>query len=217
MKTHLKRIAAPKTWPIERKKTTFIARPKPSGQPMEHTLPVIVVMRDLLHVVENRTQAKRIMHALTVAVNGKRIYKTSAGIGFMDLLTIGDKHYRITISEKNRLAALPVKKGQEFTVQRIRGKTSVRGGKTQLNCQSGFNIIVEKDTYSVGDSIVVKGGKVQEHLPLQKKATVFVTGGSHIGTVGNVTDIDGQIVTVGEFQTLKGYAYVIGKEKPAFE
>lgn len=219
MKTYLKRIAAPKSWPIARKRTTYIARPKPSGQPMNRTLPVVVVMRDILNLVETSKQAKRLMHAGRVQVNTKNVHDCSDSIGFMDILTVGDESWRIMINEKNRLTVQPVRKGEEFTVQRIRGKTVLRGGRIQLNCDSGFNTIVEKDTYSIGDSIVVKKGKMDDHLELKKGASVLITGGTHIGVIGNVEDIQQNVlIKTGkeEFETRKEYVYVIGKTKPAF-
>ena len=36
MKNHLKRIASPRTWLINRKSNTFITRPKPGAHSFEH-------------------------------------------------------------------------------------------------------------------------------------------------------------------------------------
>src|SRR5437868_2925966 len=95
--SHLKRIVAPKTWPILRKTTTFIARPKPNGQKLELTMPVVLVMREMLGLVQTAAQARRILRSQPVTVNGKRVYDTDSTVGFMDLLAIGGKTYRVLI------------------------------------------------------------------------------------------------------------------------
>lgn len=214
--SHLKRIVAPKTWPILRKTTKFISRPKPNGQALSLTLPVVVVMRDLLGLVETSAQARRILRTQEVKVNGNRVFDTDSAVGFMDLLDIVGKKYRILINQNNVLTVIPAK--EDAIIQKIAGKTSVKG-KTQVNCASGFNFLVEKDSYKVGDSIAIEAGKVTAHYAMAVGASVLLTGGSHIGKVGVVESIEGNVIKlkVGEeiLETAKTHAYVVGKGKPA--
>ena len=217
--SHLKRIVAPKTWPILRKTTKFVSRPKPNGQKMELTMPAVVVLREMLSLVETSAQARKILRGQAVTVNGKRIYDTDSAVGFMDVLSVGGKSYRIMINQNNNLTVVPVKAGEEFTIQKIVGKTGVKG-KTQLNCASGRNILVEKGAYKVGDSIAVgPDGKMAAHYALGDGASVLLTGGSHIGKVGTIESVEGNVIKIktGDevVQTAKTHAYVIGKGKPS--
>lgn len=217
--SHLKRIVAPKTWPILRKTTKFVSRPKPNGQKMELTLPVVVVMREMLGLVETAQQAKRILRTQPVTVNGKRVYDTDSAIGFMDVLSVGGKSYRIMINQNNNLTVAPAKDSELFTIQKVVGKTQVKG-KTQVNCASGRNLILAKDDYKVGDSISLgMDGKVAAHFAFENGAAVLLTGGSHIGKVGTIESVEGNVIKIktGEetVQTAKTHAYVIGKGKPA--
>jgi small subunit ribosomal protein S4e len=220
-KTYLKRIAAPRTWPIVRRGGAFIARPKPKGQPMELSLPMVVIMRDMLKLVKNAGQASKVLQTQDVLVNGRRVRKTSDSAGFMDVVTAGGESHRVLISKKNVLMLVPVKKGEELTLQRIRSKTSLKGGKTQLNFTSGANIIAADKgaSYKVGDTLALESDKLGAHYALEKGAAVFVTGGSHIGEVGTVDHVEGEMVTVTagaqSFQTARRYVYVVGKGKPA--
>jgi small subunit ribosomal protein S4e len=218
--SHLKRIVAPKTWPIVRKTTTFISRPKPSGQKMELTMPVVLIMREILGLVQTAQQAKRILRTQPVTVNGKRVYDPDSAVGFMDVFAAGGKAYRVLINQNNVLTLVPVPAAEDFIIQKIVGKSNVGKNKMQLNMASGRNILVAKDEYKVGDSIQIgKDGKISAHYALGAGASVLLIGGSHIGKVGTVESIEGKVINVktGEdtVQTATTHAYVIGKGKPA--
>jgi small subunit ribosomal protein S4e len=214
--SHLKRIVAPKTWPILRKTTKFIARPKPNGQKLELTMPAVVVMREMLGLVQTATQARRILRTQPVTVNGKRIYDTDSAVGFMDVFSVGGKSYRMLINQNNNLTVTPTT--ENASIQKIVGKTSAGKGRIQYNFASGRNIL-SGEAYKVGDSIALDAGKVTAHYALAAGASVLLTGGSHIGKVGTVESIEGRTITVktGDetVQTAKSHAYVVGKGKPA--
>ena len=42
-KEHLKRVAAPRTWPITRKTSKWVAKPSPGPHSQEHGMPLVVV------------------------------------------------------------------------------------------------------------------------------------------------------------------------------
>jgi len=217
--SHLKRIVAPKTWPIVRKTTTMISRPKPNGQRMELTLPVVLVMREMLGLVTTAAQARKILRTQAVTVNGKRVYDTDSAVGFMDVLAVGGKGYRVLINTNNVLTLVPVPQSEDFIIQKISGKTTLGKDKTQLHFTSGRNLLVSKDEYKVNDSVTLgKDGKIAAHYPLNVGASILFTGGSHIGKVGVVESIVGNVIIVKSdeelFETAKRHAYVVGRGKP---
>lgn len=220
-KYHLKRKMAPKTWPVVKKETKFIMRPRPKGHELEFTLPVTVVMREMLGVAKDVRQVRAILREQEVKVNGSRIHQADSPVAFMDILSIGKDLYRMILNENGTLHMLPVKKGEEFTLQKIRDKTHVKGGKMQLNLLGGVNVLIDKDTYKAGDTVALKDGKITAHYPLEVGATAFVTGGTHIGKSGVIQSFDNEtktvVVKVGkeDLRTAKEYAYAIGKDKPA--
>jgi small subunit ribosomal protein S4e len=218
--SHLKRKVAPKTWPILRKTTAFITRPKPKGQKIAFTLPVVVVLRDILGAVATADQARKVLRTMNVTVNGTRVYDTDSAVGFMDILDIAGHKHRVTLNANNLLQLVPVHKGEDFTIEKVTGVTSIKGGKAQLNCASGRNVIVEVGKYRPGDSVQVSlDGKLGEHYSLANGAAILVIGGKHIGAIGKIGNLDGDVVTVeaegAEFTTRKNNVYVVGKGKPA--
>ena len=94
------------------------------------------------------------------------------------------------------------------------------GNKLQLNLFGSSNIAVSdvKESFKVGDSIVIKNKKYDSTLPLASGSLVMLTGGRYMGHSAVVKEIkdhvlfielDGKVV-----ETLTKYAYVIGKNKP---
>ena len=113
-------------------------------------------------------------------------------------------------------------------LSKIVNKTTIKGGKTQLNLHDGKNVIIDEDAYSVGDVICLKvpEQEIVEAYPLQEGATVLVTGGKHTGELGTVSEIienkssnPNTIIIENsakdEFLTLKDYAFVVGSDAPA--
>jgi len=94
-------------------------------------------------------------------------------------------------------------------------------GKTQLNLFGGKNILVDKDVYKVGDSLLLDLAKtkIQDHLKLEKGHQIVLTGGKNIGEAGEISKIEGRRVFYkgkkGVYETLKRYALVVGTKKPA--
>src|SRR3989344_2506025 len=104
MKRHLKRLTAPRTWQIKRKGIKFITRPLPGSHKLEASLPLIVILRDLLKIVKTTREANYLIKNKKVLVNGK-VMERRFGVGLMDILAIKeiDKRYRIILDRRGKL------------------------------------------------------------------------------------------------------------------
>ena len=78
-----------------------------------------------------------------------------------------------------------------------------------------------KKDYKIGDSLIIKTPEqeIKEHLKLEPGVYIMITGGSSIGQSGTLTKIEGEKIKFKidnkETETLKKYAFVLGKDKPA--
>lgn len=222
MKTHIKRMAVPKTWPIERKKLTFVTRPFPTIS-SDIGLPIGYVFRDLLKVASNMKEVKTILNNNYIFINGVHVKKIKHVLGFMDVLTIKDtnEHYRLLFNKMGKLHLQRIEENEsKLRPNRIIKKTLLPKGKLQLNFMNGYNIIVDRKDLKVGDVLLLEmpSKKINEVLRLEKNSPVFLFAGNHIGKVGSVVDFDTKevVVKVGKDQirTKRAYAFVIGKDKP---
>jgi len=223
VKNHLKSITMPKTWQMERKKTVFVTRPNPGAHSMMYSMSLNMVMKELIKCAKTTKEVKAILHDKEILVDGKKRTDEKYSVGFMDVLSIPEtkQQFRIIINKKGKIKAMEIPKEEaDIKLSRIKGKTVLGKGKIQLNFFDGRNIIVDKNDYNVGDSLLLSLPKqeIKDHIKLSVGVYVLMIGGKQIGRFGKVEEIKGDIIMVkiGDtpFETLKKYAFVIGKTKP---
>ena len=224
MSKHLKRSFAPKTWKIKRKGIVYIAKPKPGTHKIEQSVPLSVILRDMLNYAQTKREARYILGKKGVLVDGAIRLNHSFPVGLFDVLTLSelDESFRVVLDKKGKIALIKIEKNESrIKPYQIIGKTKIKG-KTQLNLSSGKNMTVDDDKFKVGDTVFIgteKKAEITEVIPLQKNVQVYLTGGKHIGQTGKVQEIKGEKIickTEGgeEVETLKKYAFPIGKDKP---
>jgi small subunit ribosomal protein S4e len=226
---HLKRYKSPKHWPIHPKEFKWTVKPSPGPHSIEGSLPLLIIVRDILQVADNAREARIIINNGEVLVDGRIRKDYKFPVGFMDVIQLpkSGKTYRVLPNERGRLILHPiVKENTEFKLCRIEDKTTIKGGKTQLNLHDGRNYLAEGD-YKAGDVVVlqVPEQEIQDHIIFESGAIGLVTGGKHIGEKGKVKDINISRSSIpntvlietdagNTFQTLKEYVFVLGKDKP---
>jgi len=220
---HLKRLPAPKSWRIKRKGIKFVANPRPGKHPLKFSMPVVVMLRDILGYAKTAREVKHILSQGNLIIDGKVIKDPRYGVGLFDIVSFPKikEYYRVILDEKGNLTLIKIPE-EETTAKlyRINNKHLVKGGKIQINLYDGTNILVDKDAYKVGDSVIIsfQDKKIKKHLPFEKGSLVYLIGGKHIGRTGTVSEIIGKFIKVKkdneEIITMKKFAFAIGKNKP---
>ncbi|ADC46715.1 ribosomal protein S4e Rps4e [Methanobrevibacter ruminantium M1] len=230
---HLKRYNAPKTWPIHPKEDTWTVKPAPGTHAINDSLPLLVIIRDILGIADNSREAKRLINTGNVLIDGRAKKDYKFPVGFMDILSIPKtgENYRILLDTKGRLTLHPISaEDAEFKLAKIVNKSTIKGGKTQLNLHDGRNVIVEEDNYSAYDVVClnIPEQEIKENFEFGEDVVVLVTGGKHTGELGKIQEVivdqSSKANTViiekankDTFLTLKDYAFVIGKDEPAID
>ncbi len=223
VKKHIKRIAVPKSWDITRKTNKFITRPNAGTHSFRLGIPLSVVFRDLLKRAKTLKETKKILQNNEILVDGKRRKDQKFIVGIMDTITIPktDENFRVVVNTKGKLTLIKTdEKDAKHKICKIMKKTRIKGGKTQLNLSGGRNIIIDKDNYKAGDSLLIglPGMKIKDHIIFEKNAMVFLTGGKMVGHVEKVEEVKGNNIIFKSksketVMTLKKYALTIGREK----
>ena len=191
-RSHIKRLVMPRSWPLPRKSSIWVQKPNPGGHNIENCMPLALILRDVLGVAHTRREAKRILHSRQVMVDGRIETDGGRGVGLMDVLTVGDNSYRCILDTNGKLRYRAISsKDATSKVCRVMGKNTIRGGRTQLHLHDGRNILMDD-------------------------ASVYLTGGSHIGETATIRGHDvkrsskANEVQCDDFSTIADYVFVIG-------
>ncbi|MCK4327812.1 MAG: 30S ribosomal protein S4e [Candidatus Diapherotrites archaeon] len=226
-----KRLAAPKVAKIKRKGQRFVVRPSRGPHSVKSSIPLTVAARELLGIVDNVREMKAVLNEGKVMVDGKVVRDHRLPVGFMDVISFPtvNKYYRVLYDAHGRLEPREIDAKQSvFKLCRIRDKTVVKGGKTQLNLHDGKNILYEKKC-AAGDVVKVELPtlRVMDYYPLTEGSVAYVTGGKHAGDVATIKSIAAgtqtrkplAVLEKGEktFETRKDYVFVLGVKEPAIK
>lgn len=229
MKKHLKRLPAPRAWTVPRKKDVWVVKPSPGPHEIGASVPLGLILRDQLKVCDTAREARHILNNRGVLVDGRVVTEPKFPVGLMDVLSLQETKadYRMLVDSRGRMALVPIEPEEAtWKLCRVEGKTTVRGGKTQVNLHDGRNVLLAKDAYKTGTTLKlhVPDQKVIEAFDLGKGAPVLVTGGKHVGEVAHVLEVQrtrnprANIVMFTEgFSTDVGKVFVVGKETPSIK
>lgn len=186
---HLKREQAPKSWRTSRKGTAFVAMPRST-----QGAPLLVILRDILGVVQNKREVKNAIHDGKVIVNSKPVKDEKRGVSLFDTISFipSDQHYRINLSEKGKYKVEEISKEEANNkISKVIGKKKLKKGQIQINLNDGRNFFFDKEV-KTNDSVLVDLGskKIKKHIPLKEKSRVVAFAGRHIGKEGEVEQIN---------------------------
>ena len=109
MKRHLKRLAAPAKWNIERRSTKFVARPMPSGHSLDMCLPLNIFMKEIAGYAKTTKEVKTILQNKNILINGRRRKDHRAAAGFLDIIEMDSmEHVRVILDARGKISYVKV-------------------------------------------------------------------------------------------------------------
>jgi small subunit ribosomal protein S4e len=233
MSNHLKRLNAPDSWHIAKKTTKFISKTAP-GPHNANAMPIAVWLRDHMDFARNMKEIKQILRQKDVIVNGRPCRDPKMGVGIFDIVSLPkvNKYYRILRGNDGRHVSIEIDAESAKTrLCKIKNKTTVAGGKVQLNMRDGSNLLAD-NSYKSGDSLVLSlepenRFKIVGHFPFAVGNMAMIIGGKHSGKVARILEIikvpgsvPNKIILQDEtngtkFDTISPYIYMVGTKTPA--
>lgn len=234
-KKHLKRKPAPGFWPIHRKEYVWTIRSKPGPHALNQSLPLAMVVRDILGFAKTRKEAKNIISHGKIIVDGQARKEVAFPLGLMDVISIpeAESFYRVLSHEKG-FTLHPIEKDEStFKLCRIENKIVVDHGHVQLNLHDGTNRLIRVtdpknpheavyETLNVL-KIAMPGGEIIGQMKLAKNAPALIIGGQNRGIHGKIVEVEevsgkkrrSLLTTVEDaagkrFQTILDFVFVVG-------
>ena len=226
MSDHLKRLAAPPTWPLKRKIHVWATKQSPGAHSLESSMPAVMVLRDMIGACDTAREAKRIIGNRELFVDGVAVKNPKAPIGVMDTVSVPKMklNYRMLLTDKGKLTLVPISEDEaKWKLCKIEGKTKVSGGRIQLNLSGGRNIVLDKNAYKTGDTlkIDVADQKVLGAYLLADGAAAYIINGALAGKVEIISEyvtVKGPADNVVKFksgtETVMKNVFIIGVSKP---
>jgi len=224
----LKRLLAPEFWKVPKKSSKWIISPHPGAHKKFESIPLAIIFRDILKIVENRSEAKTIVKNKEVLVDNRIVKDERFSVGLLDTLSIPKikKYLRVVPTIKGLNFLEIPEKESKLKICRINSKKILKKGKVQLNLHDGNNLLVEKDIFKTGDSLLLEmpEKKIVEHLKLDSGALVLISKGKNAGKIGKAKKVivsrsrEPNKVVVElekkEYDIVKDYIFVVGKNEP---
>jgi small subunit ribosomal protein S4e len=232
-KKHLKRLPAPKHWPIPRKTGKFTTRVIPGPHPRDHSLTLALLLRDFFGYAENMRETKAILSTGQIKVDGQVRKDPRFPVGLMDVIEIttsGEK-FRVLPKIRGGLRLINIDEAEMgYKLCRIESKLMNKGGRVQLGLHDGRTLLLADNEkvskYKTLDTlkIAIPEQKLLSVLPLEKGVQAVVSRGKNIGIEGKVIEIEkrhgthASTVTLEDtagnrVQTALEYVFVVGKNK----
>ena len=227
----LKRQMAPTFWGINRKSKRFVITVRPGSHSKSSSIPSAVLLRDTLNSVNTLREAKSSIYGGKVKVDGIIQKSLHNSIGLMDVVELEGTAdiYRLVPKDGHILVPIKINKNEKSKkLVKVKNKTSINGGKTQLSFHDGRTIITDTNV-NVGDTCLLQipDQKILDVIKFEKNSQVIITNGGNAGRIGTINEIKAGTFTLPKRISLliddntveipAKITMVIGKEKPIIQ
>lgn len=221
-------MASAKAAGLSKKNCLWTKKPVAGPHASSQCIPIALLLKEVLHVASTAREAKRLLFAKEVVVDGKPVYDAGFPVGLMDVVSVPKlgKHFRVIVKH-GVLRPVEIAEAQaKSKLCKIIDKTVVRQGKIQLEFHDGRTSLIEKeeDRFKPGDTVKVSLPKqaIEGFLKLEKGAACYVYKGKHAGALATLSEIveregskasDAILAADGkQLITLKDYLFVVDKD-----
>lgn len=225
-KKHLKRLAAPKHWMLDKLGGVFAPKPSSGPHKQRECLPLALVLRNRLKYALTYKEVKSIMMQRHVKVDGKVRTDPCYPSGFMDVLSLDatDEHFRLLYDAKGRFVVHRIQKDEaQYKLGRVKHQRLGDNGVPFVTLHDGRTIRYPNPDVKINDTVMIDiaSNKITEHIKFDVGQMVMVTGGRNRGRVGIIQHREkhkGSFETVHikdaagtAYSTRAGYVFPIGE------
>jgi len=206
-KKHMKRVAAPKSWVLNKMGGSWAPRPSTGPHKLRESLPLTIALRNRLKYALTRREVMMIVMRRLVEVDGKVRTDQSYPAGLMDVVRLAkvNEVFRVLYDVKGRYILHELKDAKEASMKLCRvvavskaKKATIGSNPFQTGQAAAIPYLVTHDGRTIrypdplikkGDTVQIdiKTGKITGHLKSDIGNLAMVTKGANIGRVGVVT------------------------------
>nr|SVE71044.1 EOG090X0615 [Daphnia similis]SVE71675.1 EOG090X0615 [Daphnia similis]SVE72307.1 EOG090X0615 [Daphnia similis] len=230
-KKHLKRLAAPKSWMLDKLGGVFAPRPSTGPHKLRESLPLVVFLRNRLKYALNNSEVTKIVMQRLIKVDGKVRTDSNYPAGFMDVITIDKtgEYFRLVYDVKGRFAIHRITAEEaKYKLCKVRRVQVGPKGIPFITTHDGRTIRYPDPLVKVNDTIQldIATNKIMDFIKFDSGNLCMITGGRNLGRVGTIINRERHpgsfdIVHVKDalghlFATRLNNVFIIGKGSKAY-
>jgi len=224
-KKHLKRLAAPNHWMMNKMGGIFAPRPNAGPHILKECVPLIVLIRNRMKYALTAAEVQLIVRKRMIKVDGRVRTSGKYPIGLFDIMTIvkTGENFRCIYDNKGRLYAQPISEEEaSWKLCKVARKQKITSSIPVLRTTCSRTITYPHPDIKSRDTIKISlpDGKIMEWWHFKTGQIAITTGGKNRGRIGIITLIekhDGTDTVLQlkdargrEWNTVEKYVVVIG-------
>ena len=230
-KKHMKRLAAPKSWMLDKLGGVYAVRPSSGPHRLRECMPVSIFLRNRLKYALTRKEVSTIMKQRLIKIDGKIRTDPKFPAGFMDVIQIQKtgENFRLVYDVKGRYTIHRISNQEaKYKLCRVREVKTGPKNVPYLYTSDGRTIRYPDPIVKANDSIRldINTNKIMDSIKFEAGNLCMVTGGRNTGRVGTIMHRERHpgsfdIIHVKDanghtFATRMSYIFVIGKNNKPY-
>jgi len=214
---------SPVFWKAGRKNFLWITHPNPGPHAAKMSIPLQVLVRDVLKLTKTVREARAVIRAGQVLIDGVKRNDHKFPVGLMDVITFPalKQQYRTVPYEKGLRVVEISAADAKLKPVRVVSKQLISGGKTQVTTHDGRNYLGVDA--AIGDTLLLSENKVKEIIKMEPGKLCLVFRGRQAGRIGKLLKFEGSPKNSGlaqlegnkeTFEAPVNYLMVIGDKEP---
>jgi len=225
---HLKRLAAPKHWMLDKLGGKFAPRPSAGPHKLRESLPLAVFLRYRLKYALTGREVKSIVMQGLIKVDAKVRTDTTCPAGFMDVISIEktNEFFRLLYDTKGRFAVHKISREEsKYKLCKVKKILYGEKGVPYAVTHDGRTLRYPDPLIKASDTVNLdlETGKITDFYKFETGNSVMIIGGRNTGRVGVILSKEKHegsfdIVYVkdasgSQFATRLNNVFVVGKGK----
>lgn len=191
-KKHLKRLAAPKHWLLDKLSGLFAPKPSPGPHKKNECLPLIILLRNRLKYALTGREVTMILHQRHIKVDGKVRTDQTYPAGFQDVITIEktNEHFRLLYDVKGKFVLQRISPNEaKYKLCKVKRAQVGDRGIPFIATHDSRTFRYPDPSIKVNDTVKLdlETGKVVDFVKFDVGNLVTIIGGRNLGRVGVIT------------------------------
>lgn len=191
---HLKRLAAPNQWGLEKEGGKYAVRPLPGPHSKELSIPLKYIIARFLKVANTAKEVEYIVKEKMILINGKEVSSTKFPVGLFDVITAkkSNLHYRLYFGASKKFKLHKISSDEaRFRLSKVISKHT-DAGIPLTHTMDGYNFKFSNPAININDTVKIDiaTNKIIDNFSLTNGKLAYVYSGSHIGRIATIVRIE---------------------------